>query len=76
MIIYKLCGSTFVLMGLAYLITAIGAYSARLRVTGICCLCCLGCLNLAAIITTAVFRFNSMGKLAALSEAPVDWDFE
>ena len=28
------------------------------------------CLNLAAIIVTGVFRFNPMGKLAALSLTP------
>ena len=35
-------------------------------------LCC--CLNLAAIIVTAVFRFNDFGKLSALCLAPSKFD--
>ena len=48
-----------------------GVYLVWLRVTSMCCNCCLSCINLAAIITTAVFRFRPMGQLCALSTASV-----
>ena len=38
------------------------------------CVGCLACVNLAAIITTAVFRFNTAGKLAALSLTSSKYD--
>ena len=34
----------------------------------------LGCVNFAAIITTAVFRFNTMGRFAALSLCPSKYE--
>ena len=47
-----------------------GTWSAISRsAAGICVPCC-GCLNLACIITTAVFRFNTWGKLSALCDGP------
>jgi hypothetical protein len=51
-------------------ILAVGAYEYRARALGMVCWNVLGCLNIACIITTAVFRFNTIGKLAALSLAP------
>mmetsp|Transcript_8074 Transcript_8074/g.9289 ORF Transcript_8074/g.9289 Transcript_8074/m.9289 type:complete len:131 (-) Transcript_8074:71-463(-) len=47
-----------------------GAWNLHARMIGLCCACLLGCVNFAALITTAVFRFNSMGQLASLSLAP------
>ena len=73
-VIYGFCGITFLLIGLANLCTAIGAYNFNARAAGLCCASCLGCINLAAMITTACFRFNTMGKLAALSECPSDYE--
>ena len=46
-----------------------GAYHARFRMIGNCCFGIINCLNLAAIIVTGVFRFNTMGQLAAISTA-------
>ena len=69
-IIFAFCGITFIMLAAANLCLTIGTYSLHARMTGICCGCCLGCLNFAALITTAVFRFNTMGKLAAISLAP------
>ena len=57
-------------------ILAVGAYNFKARVLGMSCWNILGCLNIACIITTAVFRFNTMGKLAALSLSPSEYDSE
>ena len=69
-VVYGLCGITFLLIGFANLCLAFGAYNYTARAAGLLCSCCLQCVNFAAIITTACFRFDTMGKLAALSEAP------
>ena len=53
-----------------------GVYLVWLRVTSMCCNCCLSIINLAAIITTAVFRFRKLGKLCALSIEPVKVESE
>ena len=73
-IIFAFCGITFIMLAAANLCLTIGTYSLHARMTGICCGCCLGCLNFAALITTAVFRFNTMGKLAAISLTPSQYD--
>ena len=59
--IYSFCGVTFLLLALTYIIVLVGVWNLKARVCGFCYLCCLWCVNLAAIITTAVFRFNTMG---------------
>ena len=41
---------------------------------GICCTTLFSCFNLAAIVTTAVYRFNHIGQLAALSKAPTQYE--
>ena len=41
-----------------------------MRALSACCGSCLNCVVFAAIITTSVFRFNTMGSLAALSTSP------
>ena len=69
-VIYAFCGVTFALLGASNLCMIIGVWSLYARFAGMCLGCCFGCVNLAAIITTGVFRFNSMGKLAALSLTP------
>ena len=73
-VIYGFCGITFLMLGLANLCTAIGAYSFHARAAGLCFASCLGCINLAALVTTACFRFNTMGKLAALSRCPSEFN--
>lgn len=55
------------MIAVANLCISIGAYNLQARMLGGCCGCCFGCVNFSALITTAVFRFNAMGKLAALS---------
>ena len=56
------------------LILVFGAYYMLPRFIGLLCSCCFGCINFAALITTAVFRFNTMGKLAALSLTRSQYD--
>uniref|UniRef100_A0A7S3I508 Uncharacterized protein n=1 Tax=Favella ehrenbergii TaxID=182087 RepID=A0A7S3I508_9SPIT len=73
-VIYAFCGITFLLVATSYLCLAVGAYVMYTRMAGLCCSCCLGCINFAALITAAVFRFNSAGKFAALSKAPSKWE--
>ena len=41
---------------------------------GGCCGCLLGCTNIAAIVVTGVFRFNTMGQLAAISTVGTKYD--
>ena len=73
-VIYAFCGITFLLIGFANLCLTIGAYSFMARACGLCCMCALGCVNFAAIITTACFRFSTMGQLAALSTCPSKYE--
>ena len=51
-----------------------GVWSYEARGSGLCCSMCLSCLNIGAIITIGIFRFNTLGKLAALSEGPSKYD--
>ena len=57
----------FCLMALNGFISSFGAHVYRCRSLASLCFALLCLLNLAAIVTTACFRFNTMGKLAALS---------
>ena len=50
---------------------AAGAYNIHCRATALCCSCLLGCLSFATLITVAVFRFNTIGSLTALSTMPI-----
>ena len=47
-----------------------GTWVLQARLMAGVCGCCCCCLNLAAIITIGVFRFNAWGKLSALCEGP------
>ena len=73
-VIYAFCGVTFVMIAVANCCISIGAYNLQARMLGGCCGCCFGCVNFSALITTAVFRFNAMGKLAALSTTPTKYE--
>ena len=44
-----------------------GAWNYKARLISGCLCSILGCVDLAAIIVTFVFRFNQVGRLAALS---------
>ena len=47
-----------------------GTWIVQARLMAGICNCCCCCLNLAAIITIGVFRFNAWGKLSALCDGP------
>ena len=64
---YKFCFTICLIYMFASLILIAGAWNYHSRVFGGCTFCCAQCLNLAAIITVGVFRFNALGKLAAVS---------
>ena len=65
-VIYILSGVTMLLLAANSALMILGAWSFHARGLAGCCgsLCC--CLNLAAIITTGVFRYNNWGSLSAL----------
>ena len=67
-VLYKFCGILLILIAFNNVFQALGAYNFKSRQIASCCSCCLCCVHLAAIITTGVFRFNTWGSLAALSE--------
>ena len=73
-VIYSLCGITMALLSVSNCCLILGAWSLYARMAGLCFACCLGCVNVAAIVTTGVFRYNTMGKLAAISLAPSKYD--
>ena len=76
-IVWKLNGITCLMMAATYLLVfVIGAYNFHSRALGGCLGCCIGCVNFAALITTGVFRYNTLGKLAALSDGPSYYDTE
>jgi hypothetical protein len=58
-----------VLVAANSLLLAFGTWSLYSRMIGTFCGCCLSCVNIAAIIVTGIFRFNTMGKWAAISTA-------
>mmetsp|Transcript_16750 Transcript_16750/g.21180 ORF Transcript_16750/g.21180 Transcript_16750/m.21180 type:complete len:91 (-) Transcript_16750:153-425(-) len=59
---------------LSNLCLAFGTINAPVRMLGLALVCCLSILNFAALITTAVFRFNTLGSLAAISTCPTKFD--
>ena len=73
-IVYSLCGITLILIAVNSGIQLVGVWSYHSRALGACCGSCLCCLTMAAIITAGVFRFNTMGSLAALSKTPSSYD--
>ena len=65
--IYILCGITMLLIACNAGLQLLGTWNYHARAVSSCCASLLTCLNIAAIVTTAVFRFNTVGKWAALS---------
>ena len=59
--VYEFAGATLILIAVNSAIMAIGSWNWHARMCGGCCFCLLGIINLAAIIVTAVFRFNLLG---------------
>lgn len=73
-VIYKLCGVTLLLIAANSFLQCCGATSHVFRGLSSCCGSLLCCTNFAAIITTAVFRFNAFGMLAAESLVPTEYN--
>ena len=66
-VIFELCGITLLMIMINSIIQGVGAFSIHFRGLGSCLGCLLCCTNFAAIVTTAIFRFNAYGSLAAES---------
>ena len=73
-VVYALNGWLMILMAVNSFIIAAAHWNFHARALTACCGCLLSCVNFAAVITTAVFRFNTQGKLAALSEFPTKYE--
>ena len=52
----------------------VGTWNYKARAVSSCFASVLTCLNISAIITTGVFRFNTVGKWAALSLTPSKYE--
>ena len=72
--IYVFGGTTMMLLAFNSVLMLLGAWFMHARLIAGCCGCLCCCLNLACIITTAVFRFNSWGKLSTLCDGPAKYD--
>ena len=69
-VVYPLCGYTMAIFIAQGVFFTVGVWFFPTRLIGIFLQPALCCLNLGVVITAAVFRFNSMGKLASISLAP------
>ena len=72
--IYIFCGITMLLIACNAVLQLLGTWNYHARAVSSCCASLLTCLNIAAIVTTAVFRFNTVGKWAALSLTASKYD--
>ena len=72
--IYLLNGVTLILIALTNILAIFGVWSFVARAFAGCFSCFLFCPLMCAIITTAVLRFNTWGKLAALNLNPAYYD--
>lgn len=66
--VFCFCSMTMMLTAINSVITFFGAHSFYLRSISSCCGFILCWVTTACIITVAVFRFNTLGSLAALSK--------
>lgn len=74
--LYLLNGITCILIAINCIFAIIGAFVFKCRAVSSCFGSLLCCLTTAAIVTTGVFRFNTYGKLAALSLTPTKYNGE
>lgn len=72
-LVYALCSMTMLFLAANAALMIFGTWSFFARGLSGCCgtLCC--CLNFAAIITTAVLRFNTYGQLSAICTGPTKY---
>ena len=73
-VVYALCGLTMLLLAVNSALMILGAWSFHARGLAACCGSLCSCLNLAAIITTGVFRYNTWGSFSALCTGPTKYD--
>ena len=73
-LIYTFNGVVLILLCFSYLLVAFGAFVFHARVIGACLNCWLGFVHFPAILVTAVYRFNSKGRLAADCLDPSSYD--
>ena len=73
-LVFQFNGITLALLALTYLLLALGARFFTVRIIGACMNCFLTCVHFAAIVTTAVYRFNAKGKLAAICLSPSHYE--
>ena len=73
-IVYKFSAVLFLLFVLNSVMLFSGTFYFRARCIGNCMFCLLNCTNIAAIVTTAVLRFNMVGRVSAISKAPSSYD--
>lgn len=71
---YALSGIFMLLSSVNALIQLFGVWSHTARAASTCCTTLLSCTNFAIIILVAIYRWNTVGKLAALSETPTKYD--
>jgi hypothetical protein len=74
--IYAFSGVTMILLALNSFCMLFSSCSYHVRGLTTICGALFSILNLAAIITTGVFRFNSWGKLSALCQGPSLYDID
>lgn len=71
---YVLSGIVMLLSAFNALIQVLGTWNHTARAASACCSSLLSCTNLATIVLVAIYRWNTVGKLAALSETPTKYD--
>ena len=69
-LIFLFNGITMASLSFTYFLIAIGSRYFTTRIIGACLNCFLSCVHFATIVTTAIYRFNTKGKLAAICLAP------
>ena len=74
--IYTLCAISAIGFVVQALVLALGVFIYPSRLVGLMCqtMCC--CFNLGTLLTTAVFRFNTMGRFASISMSPSYYDVD
>lgn len=72
--VFPLFGWTMLLFVFQGILLTVGVWYFPTRVIALTLQPFLWCLNLGVVVTTAVFRFNSMGRLASISLSPVHYE--
>ena len=73
-IVFALSMATMIFYTVNSALLICGAHNLKARMTAMGCSCCVQSLLLACIMTVGCFRFNTIGQLGALSEAPCEYN--